>query len=198
VHRWAADLVRRRLPGPRGGSAAFTPGALPDDDLAGWLADGLETLVATLRDAPADLACFTFVDGIAPRTFWRRRQAHETAVHRADVEAAGGAGVTPVPAAFAQDGLAELVGAFATEPAYAVTRPGVLAVVPDDGPAWSVRFGQGPHRVSTGADVDVTAADAVVRGPGSAVYLWAWNRPSPVDVSGDEAVLALWRQVRVT
>jgi hypothetical protein len=103
-----------------------------------------------------------------------------------------------VPATFAQDGLAELVGAFATEPAYAVKRPGVLALVPDDGPAWSVRFGDGSHRVATGPEVDVEAADAVVRGPGSAVYLWAWNRPSPVAVTGDAAVAALWRRVRVT
>ncbi|GAA3551346.1 maleylpyruvate isomerase family mycothiol-dependent enzyme [Microlunatus spumicola] len=198
VHRWATDLVRRRLPAPTGSSAAFTPADLPDDDLAAWLTDGLDALVTTLRDAPADLACFTFVDGIAPRTFWRRRQAHETAVHRADVEAAGGADVTPVPAAFAQDGLAELVGAFATEAAYAVDRRGLLALVPDDGPAWSVRFGDGPHRVTTGPAVDVNAADAVVRGSGSAVYLWAWNRPSPVEVTGDDAVLALWRRVRVT
>ena len=39
---------------------------------------------------------FTFVGGIAPRTFWCRRQAHETAVHRADVEATGPGRVTPV------------------------------------------------------------------------------------------------------
>lgn len=198
VHRWAADIVRRRLPAPSSSSAAFEPDGLPDADLPGWLVAGAAELSRTLAQAPADLACFTFVPGIAPRTFWRRRQAHETAVHRADVEAATGAGVTPVTAAFAQDGLAELVGAFATEPAYAVDRAGVLVLAPDDGPAWSVRLGDGPHRVTTGPDVDLAAADAVVRGSGSDVYLWAWNRPSAAEVRGDGSVVALWRQVKVT
>ena len=136
VHRWAADVVRRRLPtNETGGSTAFWPDGLDDADLAGWLADGVAELVRTLADAPADLACFTFVGGVAPRTFWRRRQAHETAVHRADVEATGPEGVTPLAAAFAQDGLAELVGAFATEAGFAASRPGVLLLCPDDGPA---------------------------------------------------------------
>lgn len=197
VHRWAADVVRRRLPVPTGSSAAFAPQGVPDADLADWLADGLDALVDVLTEAPEDLACFTFVDGVAPRTFWRRRQTHETAVHRADVEAAGGP-VTPLPAALAGDGLAELVGGFATEAGFAASLPGLLALAPDDGPAWSVRFGDGPHRVTTGPGVDPGAADAVVRGTSSAVYLWAWNRPADVEVTGDAAVVDLWRQVRVT
>jgi uncharacterized protein (TIGR03083 family) len=199
VHRWAADLVRRRLAtNETGGSVAFWPDGLPDADLAGWLAEGVEVLTRTLTDAPEDLSCYTFVGGIAPKTFWCRRQAHETAVHRADVEAASGRSVTAVPAAFAQDGLEELVGAFAREAGFATSRPGVLVLAPDDGPAWRVRFGDGPNRVSSGPGVGADGADAVVRGSGSAVYLWAWNRPSGVEVTGDDTVLALWRQVRVT
>lgn len=151
-----------------------------------------------MADADEDLACFTFVGGIAPRTFWRRRQAHETAVHRADVEAAVSAPVTPLPAAFAQDGLTELVGAFGTEAGFGARSPGVLLLLPDDGPAWRVRFGEGANQVATGPDLDPAEADAVVRGSSSDVYLWAWNRPSPARVSGDEAVAALWRDVRVT
>ena len=199
VHRWAADVVRRRLAtNETGGSVAFEPTGLPDDDLADWLAAGLADLVDTLAEAPPDLACFTFVGGVAPRTFWRRRQAHETAVHRADVEASGSGGVTPVPAELAQDGLAELVGAFATEAGFASARRGVLLLLPDDGAAWRVRFGSGPHEVVSGADVDPTEGDAVVRGSSSALYFWAWHRPAQVEISGDPSVLALWRDVRIT
>jgi uncharacterized protein (TIGR03083 family) len=198
VHRWAADIVRRRLvTNETGGSVAFAPVGLADADLADWLAGGLAALTSTLREAPEDLACFTFVGGIAPRTFWRRRQAHETAVHRADVEATGSEGVTPLSTAFAQDGLAELVGAFATEAGFAASRTGVLLLLPDDGPAWRVCFGGGPNAVTTG-DLDPAEADAVVRGSSSDVYLWAWNRPSAVEVDGDETVVALWRDVRIT
>ena len=199
VHRWAADVVRRRLStNETGGSRAFTPAALDDADLAGWLGEGLDDLVATLEAAPADLACFTFVDGVAPRTFWCRRQAHETAVHRADVQAAGRGGVTPFDAAFAQDGLAELVGAFAREQAFAVEQPGTLLLRADDGPSWRVRFGDGPNRVESGRALADSDADAVVSGPGSALYLWAWNRPAAVEVRGSAEVVASWRSVRVS
>ena len=62
-----------------------------------------------------------------------------------------------------------------------------FVLAPDDGPAWSVRFGDGRNRVTTGPGVDPAAADAVVRGTSSAVYLWAWNRPADVAVTGDDA-----------
>ena len=199
VHRWAADLVRRALPtNETGGSRAFEPQGLADPDLPGWLDEGLDALVRTLGDAPEDLACYTFVPGVAPRTFWARRQVHETAVHRVDVEAAGGWGVTPVTAAFAQDGLQELVGAFATEPGFAAARPGVLLLLPEDGPAWRVRFGDGPNRVTNEPEPDPDGADAVVRGSSAELYLWAWNRPAAVRVGGDPEVLELWRGVRIT
>ena len=196
VHRWAADVVRRRLPTNETGGSRVRPDVLDDADLAGWLTEGLDHLVATLQAAPDDLDCFTFVDAVAPRTFWCRRQAHETAVHRADVQAAGPAGVTPVDAAFAQDGLAELVGAFARG---GLRGPPVGDAAPraDDGPAWRVRFGDGPNRVESGP-ASTSDADAVVSGPGSALYLWAWNRPAPVEVQGRADVVASWRPVRVS
>ena len=123
VHRWAADIVARALPTDEtGGSIAFWPPESDDQQLAAWFGDGAAALVATLRGAPASLACFTFIPDVAPRTFWIRRQAHETAIHRADVQAAMGGPVTSVDASFAQDGLAEIVGAFAIEPGFATSR----------------------------------------------------------------------------
>lgn len=198
VHRWASDIVRRQRPVPVSSSAPFEPDGVPDADLADWLALGVEALAKTLEDAPADLDCFTFVRGIEPRTFWRRRQSHETAVHRADVEAAGAGEVTPLSAAFAQDGLAELVGGFATEAGFAARHAGELLLLPHDGAGWRVRFGDGPNQVTSAWDLDPTGADAVVRGSSSDVYLWAWNRPCAAEVSGDQLVVALWRDVRVT
>ena len=114
------------------------------------------------------------------------------------VEAAGGPGVQPVDTAFAQDGLAELVGGFAREPGFASARPGTLLLAPEDGAAWRVRFGDGPNRVDTGPGLIAASADAVVSGTSSALYLWAWNRPAAVEVRGSAEVLASWRSVRVT
>jgi len=107
VHRWAADIVARSLgTNETGGSMAFSPAVADAPRLAVWLDEGVAILISALRNAPASLTCFTFVPGMAPRTFWIRRQAHETAIHRADVEAAAGGPVTSVDASFAQDGLA--------------------------------------------------------------------------------------------
>jgi uncharacterized protein (TIGR03083 family) len=197
VHRWAADIVERRLAtNETGGSAAFWPADADDSRLAVWLNEGAEVLVSTLRSAPACLSCFTFIPGVAPRTFWARRQAHETAIHRVDAEAAIGGPITVVDTAFAQDGLGEIVGAFATEPGFATHRRGRLLLEATDGPAWMVIFGNERNLVTSG-DLTGAAADAVVRGTSEELYRWAWNRPVTVATTGDPQVIALWRTVRV-
>ena len=190
VNRWAADIVARRLAANEtGGSSAFWPPDFDDQQLAWWFGAGAAALIATLRAAPASLACFTFIPDVAPRTFWLRRQAHETAIHRADVEAAGGEPVTAVDASFAQDGLSEIVGAFATEPGFATDHPGRLLLEASDGPAWQVTFGHRRNLVVSG-DLAGTAADAVVRGTSDELYRWAWNRPADVVAVGDPQVIA--------
>lgn len=197
VHRWAADIVRRALTtNETGGSAAFWPSSMNDADLPLWFTEGLTAVVATLREAAADLSCYTFISRIAPRSFWIRRQAHETAIHRADVEAAAGGPVTAVDVPFAQDGLAELVGSFATEHPFATDRSGRLLLAASDGPSWRITFGGERNLVDSG-DLAGTDADAVVRGTSDEIYRWSWNRPVCVDIAGDPDVIALWRRVRI-
>jgi len=197
VHRWATDIVARRLvTNETGGSSTFAPSARDVSRLRDWLDEGVAPLISTLRAAPVSLRCFTFVPGVAPRTFWIRRQAHETAIHRGDVEAAAGGPVTPVDASFAQDGLGEVVGAFATEAAFANNRPARLLLEASDGPAWQVTFG-GPHNVVASGDLRGTDADAVVRGTSDELYRWAWNRPVSVVTTGDPQTLVAWRTVRI-
>ena len=195
VHRWATDVVARRLAVDElGGSAAFPPSTADAGRLGAWFDEGAAALVEVLAAAPAGLDCFTLIPGAAPRTFWIRRQAHETAIHRADVQAAAGVPVSPVDAAFAQDGLGEIVGAFATESAFAADRPGRLLLDASDGPGWLIVFG-GERNVVT-SDGAATA-DAVVRATSAELYLWAWNRPAPVALTGDPRIVDLWRTVRV-
>ena len=76
VHRWATAVVRT---GERGGRQYATPP--PDDELAGWLAQGAADLVSVLSDL--DRPCWTF-SGEGTAAFWARRQALETVVHRID------------------------------------------------------------------------------------------------------------------
>jgi uncharacterized protein (TIGR03083 family) len=192
VHRWAASIVANAMPhndevtGDRVGTG-------PDDaDLLDWFREGHEALVAALRAAPSDLQCFTFLPAPTPLLFWARRQAHETAIHRADAQTARGQ-ITPFNSEFARDGIEELLFGFAARPRPAIT-PGTMLLKPDDlAVSWLVSFGD--HGVS--ASVAEAATDATVVGHASDIYLWLWNRPSVAEVRGDHAVAARWRDVRV-
>jgi hypothetical protein len=112
----------------------------------------------------------------------------------------------PFPAAFAADGIDELLTGFAPR-----SRSGAAAgagaeagrgqrlrvLATDTGDEWLTEIGgRIAARRGTGP------AQCVVTGPASDSYLALWNRPplaDPVLVSGDEAVLEAWRaRVRVT
>src|SRR3954468_6364285 len=107
VHRWATANLTRNTTEPM--SDAESDAALltwPDDDdasLMQWFRDGHAALLDTLKATGDDVVAFTFFDAPSARVFWARRQAHETAIHRADAESAAGA-VTPYDTAFATDG----------------------------------------------------------------------------------------------
>jgi uncharacterized protein (TIGR03083 family) len=197
VHRWAAEVVRSAADGSPDaeGVVAAQGGYPPDDRLVAWFLDGHAAVVDALESAPVDLSCWTFLPAPSPRAFWARRQAHETAIHRADAEAAGSP-ITPFPAAFAADGIDELLMGFAARPGgrLKADRPRSLAVAPVDGDSagWVVTVGPARATVARG---DTAGADCTVTGPASDLYLWVWNRRDlpGLDVSGDPSVLDLWR-----
>jgi uncharacterized protein (TIGR03083 family) len=193
IHRWAADIVANCGAGfdTAAGDAVGTGPA--DAELIDWFREGHATLVKVLRAAPADLECATFLRADSPRHFWARRQAHETAIHRADAQGAAG-DRNVFDAGFAQDGIAELLLGFAARKANAIPQAATIGLRADDGPSWLITLG-GERIVAEQAD-DVRA-DVTVSGPSSALYLWLWNRPSTATVTGDAATAALWRQVRV-
>lgn len=193
VHRWAASIVRDRLdhdPTPREEDLA-RPGSR---DLVEWFREGHAALVDTLRRADPDLQCYTFLPAPSPRAFWARRQAHETAIHRADVESASRA-ITPFPVEFAADGIGEVVNDFATRRRSFrhVEAPRTLALRPDDADGLTVTLAPDGVHSRPGAD----DADATVSGTASDLYLWLWNRPASVEVVGDQDVADLWQRIRV-
>lgn len=193
VHRWATAIVRECSTTsdiPEGKAVGIGP---PDDELLPWFIAGHHALVDTLRRAPDDIVCAAFLPAPTSLEFWCRRQAHETAIHRADAEAAAGA-VSPFDVAFAQDGIAELLLGFARRKSNAIAEHRVLALHPTDGQGWTVTMGG--ERLVAEPD-DSPGGDAVVRGTSSEVYLWLWNRPSAATVEGDVPTAELWRNVRV-
>lgn len=196
VHRWATGIVAGPRTQPWNVVLDEVVGTWPADaDLIGWFGDGVGRLVATLSQAEPDLACWTFLDAPSPLAMWARRQAHETSVHRVDAELAAGLPVTPFPAPFAADGIAELLTCF-------ITRPGgqlrsdparLLRVRCTDTPGdWLVRIEPGRVRTSPGSDQ--AGSDCVVAGPAGDLYLALWNRrpASGMAVDGDRSVLDLF------
>jgi uncharacterized protein (TIGR03083 family) len=191
VHRWAADIVTTcSESGGTPAGAAVGSGPDDDDELAEWFENGHVALVATLRSAAPDLECFTFLPADSPLHFWARRQAHETAIHRVDAEGAAGDEITLFDAAFAQDGMAEILLGFGARKRNAVARAATLGLDAADGPSWLVTFGG--ERIEAVESEDLVGTDVTVRGLSSDLYRWLWNRPSDAVVDGDEEVAALW------
>jgi uncharacterized protein (TIGR03083 family) len=199
VHRWATVYVRDGVGAPldKAGEAAAW-GEMPDDSgLVRWFRDGHELLVAALSAAPADLACWSFLPAPTPLAFWARRQAHETAIHRVDVEAGAGE-LTDCSTALALDGIEELLTGFYGRPGSrlradpAVTLGLHATDAPDGTGHWTVTIG--PDRVSTAATAQ--PSDCTVSGRATDLYYLLWNRlePDRVAVHGDRAVLGLWRE----
>ena len=208
IHRWAARHITEcpdtMLDGPsedeilRGGAA--------DADLLSWFRAGHLTLVETLSTADPGLVCATFIDAPSALAFWARRQAHETAIHRADAESALGIRPQYSPE-FAADGIDELIMGFGQRRKYrpSAEYDGSMQVrTTDTGHAWRLSTEDGriqARRGDDGPDPEGQAA-CTVTGRASGVYLFLWNRSDAaqagVTISGDPRFLELWQSsVRV-
>lgn len=199
-HRWAEETVRTRA-----------TEYLPDDffrDVAGddtgeapatWLLEGAAALAGALRAAGPDAELF------APfhydrTSFWARRFANETVVHRAD--ACLGAGVAlEVDAVVAAEAIDEWMELDA-HPAHFDMKPekravlgpgrGIALVATDVDASWLVDLdGEGItwHR---GAE----PATVTLRGSVTDLLLVVYGRAATdtVDVDGDRALLNLWQR----
>ncbi|MFI2368131.1 maleylpyruvate isomerase family mycothiol-dependent enzyme [Streptomyces sp. NPDC018833] len=193
VHRWATAFVTD-------GYTSYRPDAgepdLDGDDLLAWFREGHGLLVAALHEAPADLECWSFLPAPSPLAFWARRQAHETAVHRADAESAAYGKPGPVAPEPAVDGIDELLSAFHARRKSRVrtANPQLLRVVATDtGDVWTVRLSQEPARTERGGE---GPCDCELSGSAERLYLTLWNRlpMDAVSVTGDQALTRLWRE----
>ncbi|NYJ04925.1 maleylpyruvate isomerase family mycothiol-dependent enzyme [Petropleomorpha daqingensis] len=190
VHRWATDIVCA-------GHADSPPGEQepPDDGLLDWYAAGHTALVRALRTTPPDSPAW-HMSPAAPKVAasWARRQAHELAVHRMDLEATAGVAHAPLDPVLADDGVDELLSIVV--PRWAHREPladadAVVAVTSTgSGRQWEVRVDRG---VVTIGPVPSGAADATLTGDGTQLLRHLWGRPAGVQVDGDATAEALLR-----
>jgi uncharacterized protein (TIGR03083 family) len=200
VHRWATGIVGTPRTEPWNVDLEDVVGAWPDDaDLLAWFDAGADALASVLSEADPGLACWTFLPAPSPLAMWARRQAHETSVHRADAELATGGHLTPVPAAFAADGIGELLECFA--PRGGRLRADAARTLrvrcSDTAAGWLVSFGPDSARTTPDdgqAGEQNGSADCVATGSAEDLYLALWNRrqASCLQVDGDRGVLELF------
>lgn len=174
-----------------------------------WFAGQAARLHTALGAVPADSICSAWWPRHGQGTFWRpqdqrmgywrRRMAHETTIHRVDVENANGT-PSPISAAFALDGVTEALDVVLRHHFDgAWESPGTKAVVhvapTKRGRPWRVQLAEHEIRVSREAD-DTAFADAAIHGDPAAVYLWLWGRApdATITVDGDRAAVAVLRQ----
>lgn len=198
-HRWAhthvADRRTTELPEAQEPEVMNTWPTDPDDfaALLAWFRAGSDALVDTMTATDPELDCWFFLPAPSGAVFWARRQAHETGIHRADAQLAAGH-LDAFPTDHAADGVDELVRGFmGTRSRRLRSDPPVkFALAATDADAgWHVTVGPDSVEVAdNGADADCT-----VRGSASDLYLFVWNRigTETLEVSGDPAVLELWR-----
>jgi uncharacterized protein (TIGR03083 family) len=190
VYRSIHDIVVTRAQEPPSTPVPKPPAG---DAVVDFFAEGHERLLHALAATPADVAVYTWSDD---RTvgFYQRRMAHETGVHRVDVELAVGRPITPFDGDLAVDGIDELYGVvlpFGLARRNLALPAGSLHLHRTDGAGeWTIVAVDGTVSVSS----THSKATAAIRGPASDLFVHAWHRgrPATLEVLGDESVAAAW------
>jgi len=171
------------------------PPNLDDRDALELYDEARAAVVAALQQAGTDLPTWTFSPDDKTSSFWYRRMALETAVHRVDVELAHDV-VTPVDRELALDGIDELLVLMLGGPWWEEgdTEHPVDATVrvTSEGRSWTARLTATAATVTPDAEGE---ADAEIFGEANDLYLWLWGRQPAASVqsAGDEAVVTAFR-----
>lgn len=107
AHLWSVQDWVRKVLRTREKAAVLAADSDPTRAVADFI-DGISNFLVAMRAIGPDEECWTFGPPPHKSGFWIRRQAHEHAVHRVDLESS--LGVKPVfTPEFAADGVAEIV-----------------------------------------------------------------------------------------
>lgn len=189
VYAHVARIIDERLTDSPGARREAPDGVEP----VAWVAESLDHLVQSLGDCNADTPVWNWSPQPQVATFWARRMAHESAVHRFDAQRAHGV-AQPIEGDVARDGFDELVDVVVPrvidrDKPSLVAATYLFATVDEDDP-WRIGVdAEGIHRLETLKNPDVS-----VRGTASALLLAAYGRVGwgSLDVTGDTALLDAW------
>lgn len=178
----------------------------PDEDqsVTDYLRAGMRAVVDQLTAHPPDTPCPTWWPEHETYGFWYRRLAHETTVHRVDVQSAAGLEPDEVPRDVAVDGVDEVLtlwfahrldvlGVSGTRHARLKIRAG--------GHEWMAR--STPHATSSWrVDKPDELGDGTITADPYTMYLWLWGRLPPhirkLERDGSEdAIAQIWALLRL-
>jgi uncharacterized protein (TIGR03083 family) len=176
-------------------------------ELADYVRSGAAPLLAELGAHQPDEPCPTWWQEEQNYGFWRRRMAHESTVHRYDVQGAAGMEVKEIPEDIALDGIDEVLTLWYLHRLEVLgvsgTRDQVVSIQAG-GLEW--RAGAGTEQTSTRRPEDPVNDDgldtvhATVSGTPMQVYLWLWGRRPDRAVHMDghqDAIAQLWALLRL-
>jgi uncharacterized protein (TIGR03083 family) len=188
-HRWVAG----NLDQPPDGKAFKRREEPPADEaIPDWLEAGAEMLATKLAATDPAKPCWTWVPFDDSVGFWARRTAHETAIHRWDVQNADGEADAVEPE-LAADGVDEYLGILNAFRGRRFPEAGSIHLHSTDTPGeWLVRLDAEGIQLTR----EHAKGDVAVRGPASDVLLVLMGRKTmdAVDVFGEAPLFERFRK----
>ncbi len=191
VYRFVTEVLAATDEPPRRSSIPEPPAG---PSVLGWFSDSAAGLMTALEATPADKPCVSFA-GEVDASWWVRRIAHETAMHRWDAFASIGS-VDPIETRLADDGITEVFDVFLpTRFQFDRLKADgeTIHLHATDCPDGEWLLELHPDRV----DVTQQHAKATVaaRGTTSDLLLMLWGRipPAQLEVFGDSSLLDRWQ-----
>lgn len=178
--------------GARVDPASFTK---PAGSASQWHADAFDALTDLMTERPPNAEAWTWDPENQSMSFWWRRMAHESTMHRWDAEAA--LGITPAPIApeLAVDGVDELFDVYVRlrrPDGFAGNGETVHLHATDADGEWVIT------RTPDGMQVERAHAkcDVAARGPAQDLLLFAWGRigPERLETFGRTELLDEWQR----
>lgn len=192
VFRWVALTVEADEENPPHRADVPEPPAGPD--VIEWFGESVRTVLGALESADPEKSVATFT-GPQPASWWLRRMAHETSMHRWDAEAA----ITkpePIDSDIARDGIDEIFEVFVPQRLQFDVLNGQGETIH----LHATDVENGEWVATLGAE-DVAwehahvKADVAAKGTVSDLLLLLWSRlpPSRLDTFGDARLLDRWQ-----
>ncbi|MFI5508697.1 maleylpyruvate isomerase family mycothiol-dependent enzyme [Mycobacterium sp. NPDC051804] len=176
THWVVGDIARGRPTADFGLFATLKPPEKDAPDFSEWFADGTTHLLEELASAPGDDTCWTWCPSDQSVSFWRRRMAHETLIHRWDAQAALGGDVDPIDSTVAADGIDEYLDIFVSTSRAAAGAPAGPTIgieCTDVDAAWMLGLPEpGKSTLLRGR----ASADVTMRATATELLLFAWGR----------------------